>query len=442
MKLKMSLKVFITITITTIVSLVTLFIVNYYTDIIKHDVYNDADRKVRELFQKDKLTYIRLIQLGSYLELGQQLQLNFQNEDIIQEVEIRYESEKLASFKKYQTKGSERFSHLHFPLSEHGQTWGTVAATVDLTSFNQETKNRIKELYRNALFILISSTVLAFILASFISKEIRKISITITDKFNKLENVSTMEELESQMSSRKYFPSIIKEVNFINKMIGDFIDLIRKTNLRIHGLEDEARISRIAQDLSHDLHSPLAALDLIADTLEDQKAEVVKLASQRIKVIINDLDIERKKRGHTLINLKEVISKCLSLKEKEFKNLNFDTTKLASVSVLFNEDKFIRIVSNLINNSFEAQASSITISTQQLNDKVIISFQDNGKGIPAHLLDSILVRGFTYGKSNGSGLGLTQANQEIYEAGGEIKISSTQELGTEISIYLPKQAQP
>ena len=102
----------------------------------------------------------------------------------------------------------------------------------------------------------------------------------------------------------------------------------------------------------------------------------------------------------------------------------------------------MRIVSNLINNSFEAQASSITISTQLLDDKVIISFQDNGKGIPAHLLNSILLRGFTYGKSNGSGLGLTQANQEIYEAGGEIKISSTQELGTEISIYLPKQAQP
>ena len=66
------------------------------------------------------------------------------------------------------------------------------------------------------------------------------------------------------------------------------------------------------------------------------------------------------------------------------------------------------------------------------------NISDNGKGIPVHILEKIGIKGFSYGKENistaGSGIGLHYAIETLKYWGGDLKISSIQNQGTQISL--------
>jgi len=59
------------------------------------------------------------------------------------------------------------------------------------------------------------------------------------------------------------------------------------------------------------------------------------------------------------------------------------------------------VLSNLINNSiesFDENSHYVYITVEKLTDLIQITLQDDGKGIPAEVMDKIGQRGFSYGK--------------------------------------------
>ena len=68
--------------------------------------------------------------------------------------------------------------------------------------------------------------------------------------------------------------------------------------------------------------------------------------------------------------------------------------------------------------------------------RAVISFRDNGKGIPAELLSKVVERGGTFGKKDGNGLGLSHAKATVESWGGKFKIESTVGKGTTITLEL------
>ena len=67
--------------------------------------------------------------------------------------------------------------------------------------------------------------------------------------------------------------------------------------------------------------------------------------------------------------------------------------------------------------------------------RIIVS--DNGKGIAGENLSKAGQRGFSFGKANGNGLGLSHARSFVEAAGGKLTIQSRVGLGTMVTLSLP-----
>ncbi|WP_233098804.1 ATP-binding protein [Aureibaculum flavum] len=108
-----------------------------------------------------------------------------------------------------------------------------------------------------------------------------------------------------------------------------------------------------------------------------------------------------------------------------------------------------RVILNLITNAFYAvdekkksgikkYEPTVSVSTKQLKNQIIISVKDNGNGIPKHILDKIFQPFFTTKPTGqGTGLGLSMSYDIITKGhGGELKVQTEEGKGTTFSIVL------
>jgi len=70
---------------------------------------------------------------------------------------------------------------------------------------------------------------------------------------------------------------------------------------------------------------------------------------------------------------------------------------------------------------------------------IAIQFSDTGVGIPGHLIPRVFEPFFTTKQlGEGTGLGLSQVYEFARHSGGHVEISSLQQVGTTVTIYLPR----
>ena len=108
-----------------------------------------------------------------------------------------------------------------------------------------------------------------------------------------------------------------------------------------------------------------------------------------------------------------------------------------------------RVILNLITNAFYAVTEKkkqlgdnyepiISVSTKKISDKVMISVNDNGNGIPQKVLDKIFQPFFTTKPTGqGTGLGLSLAYDIVKAHSGELKVETKEGEGSEFIIHLP-----
>ena len=108
-----------------------------------------------------------------------------------------------------------------------------------------------------------------------------------------------------------------------------------------------------------------------------------------------------------------------------------------------------RVILNLITNAFYAVAEkqkglngnyqpTVNVSTKKTGNKIELSVQDNGNGIPQNIVDKIFQPFFTTKPTGqGTGLGLSLSYDIIKAHGGEIKVETKEGEGSEFIIQLP-----
>jgi len=78
------------------------------------------------------------------------------------------------------------------------------------------------------------------------------------------------------------------------------------------------------------------------------------------------------------------------------------------------------------------------VATTKHNGKIEIKVKDNGAGIPESILDKVFQPFFTTKPTGqGTGLGLSLAYDIVKSHGGEIKIETTRDCGSEFIVQLP-----
>jgi hypothetical protein len=85
---------------------------------------------------------------------------------------------------------------------------------------------------------------------------------------------------------------------------------------------------------------------------------------------------------------------------------------------------------------------SVELKITRKDNRVLLEIIDDGHGIAKELLPRLGLRGETYGKAGGSGLGLYHARSFTLQSGGTLQIQSQIGEGTRISITLPMSDTP
>jgi signal transduction histidine kinase len=211
---------------------------------------------------------------------------------------------------------------------------------------------------------------------------------------------------------------------------------------------ESERFNRITRQVAHDIRSPVGALKIALsgqNISEGQKNDFILAAAERIDEIANDLLNKKMGERSPIIEkpLNGLIKKIILEKELQYainEKVEIKITNVEDLTIYVREQEFLRVLSNLFNNSVEAQAKIITITGEAQGDDVFIHFKDDGHGIPTEVLKHLGNQAISFGKdehaSAGSGIGILHAKKEIEKMGGKLTINSELGKGTEIIIQL------
>jgi signal transduction histidine kinase len=220
-------------------------------------------------------------------------------------------------------------------------------------------------------------------------------------------------------------------------------------------------ILEISTQVAHDIRSPLAALSMAErdlETLPEETRIILRSAISRIQDIASQLMHQASAASEVSSTtdeastteptlLSSVIETILAEKRMQYRSrlgITIDSQLSPTAQASFanvQPREFKRIISNLINNSVEAMKESGRISlslTQSADSKTLtLEIRDTGKGIPPEILSQLGTRGFSHGKTGGSGLGLHHAQSCLETWGGSLQITSTPETGTIVALQFP-----
>jgi len=227
-------------------------------------------------------------------------------------------------------------------------------------------------------------------------------------------------------------------------------------------------IGELAGQVAHDLRSPLAALrsenrssgnpkpnapDLpVFDQALDRLDEIVKgLLSNYQAVLKNEFanaDLTQFAATDVLPLVRQLVNESLAAwrsdAQKSNAILNSSLPSDIRVFVKIDPSGFKRVVSNVLNNaaeSVELGTVKIDVSAAVEDNTFHLVIRDNGRGIPAELLERLGQKGLTVGKTTGTGLGISHAIRAVESWGGKIafKSPSTTEAegGTAVTISIP-----
>jgi signal transduction histidine kinase len=256
----------------------------------------------------------------------------------------------------------------------------------------------------------------------------------------------------------------VRDIAAIGEIKG-LLDLIANLHERTKESEKLSAVGEVAQQVAHDIRSPLCALNLAvssANTLPESQRRLIQAAVVRINDIANNLDGKRSiglwKTGarpledaprpqYMLSMLREVLAQ----KRTEFSTgagISLLETSLNQITRTFacvDPVAFKTLTSNLFNNARESisRNGAIELSVDVSEAGFLkLSVSDNGKGIPANILPRLTERGFSNGKYNGSGLGLYHAAESLKKWNGSLSIQSKEGVGTRVTVKIPTTTPP
>ena len=269
-----------------------------------------------------------------------------------------------------------------------------------------------------------------------------------------------------KLNSSKTFKSISyffneKELEISLMPSSKSTTLILLTNKR--SLEYQRQLQeRMLGDAAHELKTPLTALMLLGDRLDNlvkkkDRPLIKRLRKEilRLKLMVNDLlELSRLVNASSVedelnkrINLEEIVlngwNTLKPLADK--KKLDLVNTSKTNSLIEGNSEKLYRVVFNLLDNAIRFSPDSGKISTQIHEDDkyLILSIKDEGPGLSKDDLKNMFQRFYRGDPSRyknkriGSGLGLSIAQQIVVNHKGSIEACNDINGGALMKIKLP-----
>jgi two-component system, OmpR family, phosphate regulon sensor histidine kinase PhoR len=228
------------------------------------------------------------------------------------------------------------------------------------------------------------------------------------------------------------------------------------------------RLERLRQDfvanVSHELKTPLAVVKTCVETLLDGAVEDAKargpflhqIADQtdRLHALILDLlSLARIESGEEamhfqVVSVRDAVARCLDRHRPraESKRSSLDSIPPgAEMTVWADEEALDEILDNLVDNAvkYTQEGGTIRVRWQADANRVCLSVEDNGPGIPARDLPRIFERFYRVDRARsrelgGTGLGLSIVKHLAQAMGGAVRAASEVDKGTTLTVTLPQ----
>jgi two-component system phosphate regulon sensor histidine kinase PhoR len=262
-----------------------------------------------------------------------------------------------------------------------------------------------------------------------------------------------------------YYKNILPQKS-IDEVREDVENWARQRNAEIEMLQkNEAFRKEFLQNLSHELKTPLFAIQGYVDTLlggalENQAVNTKFLQStsrnvDRLVNLLDDLDeISKLESGDQKLHkssfiiqdvIKEIYeSLLLKMKEKKIRYIIKKGCELP-MTVFADKEKIRQVLFNLVDNAIKYSNANSTIEASFYNvdgKNVLIEISDEGVGISSEQIPRVFERFYRTDlarsrKEGGSGLGLAICKHIIEAHGQTIHVRSKLDVGTTIGFTLP-----
>ena len=259
-------------------------------------------------------------------------------------------------------------------------------------------------------------------------------------------------ELLNREDGGHFSDADLRVLRLISVQIATAISAAKKQAQR----ETHQRLESIGQMLAsivHDFKTPMTAISGYAELMamtEDEsqrkaQSEVIIDHVTRLRDMVHELLMFA--RGQTEVLLRKVALDHFerklrqSLSEEFYETGSRFTLELkTSASVYMDENKMLRVVSNMARNAIEAmrdQGGGLFRVQLQVRGKALhISCDDEGPGIAASMRERLFESFATHGKADGTGLGLAIVKKIVDEHHGRLEWASS-ESGAHFEIILP-----
>lgn len=236
------------------------------------------------------------------------------------------------------------------------------------------------------------------------------------------------------------FPEVARRAS---ALLAENRELAARATELSSGVDREERlaaIGRLAAGLAHELRNPLTTVIGMAALARERCGEdalardlaAIEAEARRCEAISESiLAFSRTPR----IQAAPVRIEDLLVRPMEGLEVSFEATAEAR-SVVADSILLGRVFANLMANAREAGAGAIRVRAERTGSLVRIAFADDGRGIPAALLEH-LFDAFATTKSGGLGLGLAICRGIVSAHGGELSARNRPEGGAEFLITLP-----
>jgi two-component system nitrogen regulation sensor histidine kinase NtrY len=183
------------------------------------------------------------------------------------------------------------------------------------------------------------------------------------------------------------------------------------------GKADLAMVERISATLIEQIDS----LSAIANEFSDF-AKMPKAKSSRVDLV---------SKLHSLLQLFEASDKA---------EIILDPGPAEEVYVYADNEQLMRVFINLVKNGLQSiprdRKGMIRIELREKEEQAVVSFTDNGSGIPEEIRDKLFRPNFTT-KSSGMGMGLAISSSVVRSLGGKIWYDTKPNQGTIFYVSLP-----
>lgn len=279
--------------------------------------------------------------------------------------------------------------------------------------------------------------------------------------------------------------AIVMSNKFSNqiKKLGEYIHSVRETKKKINYvpkyMELKAALSEFEKfkektesleqsrqefvsNVSHELKTPLASVKVLADSLTSFPDAPIDMYKEfmtditaeidRETKIINDLlslvKLDRKAAALNIeqISLNDMIESILKMLKPLAEKSGVDLVIESFRPVMCDADpvKLSLAIMNLVENGIKYNKKNGAVHVTLNSDKnyAYIRVEDTGIGMPKDALNHIFERFYRVDKSHskeigGTGLGLSIVKEIIALHGGEIKVSSIEDIGSVFDIRMP-----